>query len=233
MNNNQGKYKCPCCGYFTLDAFYGEYDICPVCFWEEDSLQFKNPIMDGGANQISLIQARINYKSMGVSEERLDEYVRPPLEEELHGIAYDSPKGWYDDANNVLYIRYYWPSSDGLVSYMDELNWRKECFLLKKEYPMHRKPLSFRETIRKLSTYEIKKALFQKCEESDIDYIRNISGYDYEQLQELSDNEMKGLWDELSKFADSGADKDADDIREKLKWWADPCWDVPEWMVEW
>ena len=30
------KYKCLCCGYQTLDT-RGEYDICPVCFWEDDA----------------------------------------------------------------------------------------------------------------------------------------------------------------------------------------------------
>src|SRR5579885_3179586 len=29
------KYSCPCCGYKTLDE-RGGYDICPVCFWEDD-----------------------------------------------------------------------------------------------------------------------------------------------------------------------------------------------------
>ena len=28
-------FKCPCCEYLTLDS-RGEYDICPVCFWEDD-----------------------------------------------------------------------------------------------------------------------------------------------------------------------------------------------------
>ncbi|EEW2168121.1 hypothetical protein PPV52_004650 [Escherichia coli O103] len=28
-------YKCPCCGYLTLPE-RGQYDICPVCQWEDD-----------------------------------------------------------------------------------------------------------------------------------------------------------------------------------------------------
>jgi len=28
-------YSCPCCGYLTLPE-RGAYDICPVCFWEDD-----------------------------------------------------------------------------------------------------------------------------------------------------------------------------------------------------
>ena len=29
------KYKCPCCGYYTLEDEEGHFDICPVCFWED------------------------------------------------------------------------------------------------------------------------------------------------------------------------------------------------------
>ena len=32
------KYKCPCCGYYTFDHVLDEsYDICPVCYWEDDA----------------------------------------------------------------------------------------------------------------------------------------------------------------------------------------------------
>ncbi|MDE7478291.1 MAG: hypothetical protein K2M91_10135, partial [Lachnospiraceae bacterium] len=30
------KYRCLCCGCKTLDS-RAEYDICPVCFWEDDA----------------------------------------------------------------------------------------------------------------------------------------------------------------------------------------------------
>lgn len=33
------KYKCPCCGYYTFDEKpNGNYDICEVCFWEDNKL---------------------------------------------------------------------------------------------------------------------------------------------------------------------------------------------------
>ncbi|MDX2622394.1 CPCC family cysteine-rich protein [Streptomyces sp. NPDC012486] len=50
-------YPCPCCGHRVLDAMPGSYEICPVCFWEDDGIQFRWPTMDGGANKISLIEA--------------------------------------------------------------------------------------------------------------------------------------------------------------------------------
>ncbi len=229
------KIKCPCCGYYTLDEFYDSYDICPVCFWEEDLLQLINPIEDGGANGCSLIRARLSFKRTGVSEERFAEDVRPPLQEELHGIDYESPRGEYDEANDVLYIRYYWPDANGLSSRMRELDWRYECSLPRKETDnrIRRKPITFRETIRKLSTYEIKKSMFRRLMDSDFTFIQDRMNLNKEQLQNLSDDEMNDFWKTLSRMADLEDNKDAHDLRAKLQWWAEPCWEVPKWMTEW
>lgn len=53
------KYPCPCCGYLTFDgALCGTFEICPVCYWEDDNIQNNDPTYDGGANGISLNIAR-------------------------------------------------------------------------------------------------------------------------------------------------------------------------------
>lgn len=80
------KYKCPCCGYYTfVKKPPGTYAICPVCYWEDDRVQYLNPEYAGGANTISLIQARKNYLEIGAcSKEHLD-FVRMPVEDELRG----------------------------------------------------------------------------------------------------------------------------------------------------
>ncbi|MCG7216462.1 CPCC family cysteine-rich protein [Paenibacillus mucilaginosus] len=53
----KGKYYCPCCGYKTLDYEPpGSHDICEICFWEDDMVQFNDPDYDGGANAESLRQ---------------------------------------------------------------------------------------------------------------------------------------------------------------------------------
>ena len=45
------RYPCPCCGYLTLgDEHRGGYEICPVCFWEDDGVQFHELDFVGGAN---------------------------------------------------------------------------------------------------------------------------------------------------------------------------------------
>jgi hypothetical protein len=78
------RYACPCCGYLTLDEPpSGTYEICPVCFWEDDGVQFRDLDYEGGANVVSLNQARATFRAIGVSEERFRENVRPPLPEEL------------------------------------------------------------------------------------------------------------------------------------------------------
>ena len=42
---------CPVCGLYDLKD---EYDICHVCFWENDLYQYNNPNSRGGANHLSL-----------------------------------------------------------------------------------------------------------------------------------------------------------------------------------
>jgi hypothetical protein len=74
-----GRFPCACCGYFTLpEAPSGTYFICPVCFWEDDPLQFDDSAYEGGANVISLDEARRNYAEFGASERRFLSLVRQP-----------------------------------------------------------------------------------------------------------------------------------------------------------
>ena len=48
-NNIFGKYKCPCCGFYTLkDKADNTFQICPVCYWEDDGVQFHDPNYQGG-----------------------------------------------------------------------------------------------------------------------------------------------------------------------------------------
>lgn len=49
--------KCPCCGKTQVD----EYDICEECKWENDPVQLSKPDFPGGANQMSLAEARKAY----------------------------------------------------------------------------------------------------------------------------------------------------------------------------
>ena len=62
-------HPCPCCGNHTI----GEpavYEICPVCFWEDDGQgDHDADLVWGGPNRdLSLAVARENYKRIGASD---------------------------------------------------------------------------------------------------------------------------------------------------------------------
>ncbi|KEQ12214.1 CPCC family cysteine-rich protein [Endozoicomonas numazuensis] len=85
---NSKRYQCSCCNYLTLSSNSdSSFDICPVCYWENDCIQNENPDYEGGANDISLNQAKENYKKYGASDKRFLTYVRPPSEEEISIIS--------------------------------------------------------------------------------------------------------------------------------------------------
>ncbi|MGN0553251.1 MAG: CPCC family cysteine-rich protein [Oscillospiraceae bacterium] len=63
------KYVCKCCGNAAMNSA-DEYDICPVCFWERDFYQEKNPDSSDGANKVSLNEAKRNYAEFGACEKR-------------------------------------------------------------------------------------------------------------------------------------------------------------------
>ena len=74
-----GKFTCPCCGFKTLDEQPpGTFDICAICFWEDDNVQFHDPDFSGGANEPSLRQAQANFRQFGACEQRFLKNVRQP-----------------------------------------------------------------------------------------------------------------------------------------------------------
>ena len=57
------KYKCPCCYLYTLSKEPpGTFVICRNCKWEEDYVQHHDPDYRGGANKMSLAEARKAYQ---------------------------------------------------------------------------------------------------------------------------------------------------------------------------
>jgi hypothetical protein len=69
-------YPCPCCGYLAFGGPPGSYEICKICFWEDDAVQLRFPDLAGGANAVSLVEAQRNYAAIGVSEARFRTHVR-------------------------------------------------------------------------------------------------------------------------------------------------------------
>lgn len=48
---------CPVCGKHQFE-YLDFYEVCPVCGWEDDGLQRDEPDYEGGANRMSLNQAK-------------------------------------------------------------------------------------------------------------------------------------------------------------------------------
>jgi RNAse (barnase) inhibitor barstar len=72
-------YTCPCCGYKTFENEPpGTDEICKICFWQDDGVQFGDPHYAGGANRVSLIEAQINFIDFGACEKEMLKYVRKP-----------------------------------------------------------------------------------------------------------------------------------------------------------
>lgn len=73
------KYACPCCGYNTLDEQPpGTFGLCPICYWEDDNVQFHDPDYEGGANHVSLHQAQENFRAFGAESRASLPFVRTP-----------------------------------------------------------------------------------------------------------------------------------------------------------
>ena len=96
-----GKFACPCCGCRTLNE-RGAYDICPVCFWEDDAyivvkdgvisgIRFDSEVCDddlldgpsGAHHGLTLREGRDNYRRLGACEESMRMHVRKPRRSEL------------------------------------------------------------------------------------------------------------------------------------------------------
>jgi hypothetical protein len=118
------QYPCPCCGHVVFDEPPGSYDICKVCFWEDDIVQLRWPDR-GGANRPSLIEAQHNVRTVGAVEERLVQYVLPagpsepvdpawrpfdPDRDEIeeHRSGFDYGMTYSDDRTTY----YYWIEAD-------------------------------------------------------------------------------------------------------------------------
>ncbi|MBC5635305.1 hypothetical protein H8S33_00570 [Ornithinibacillus sp. BX22] len=77
------KYTCPCCGYKTLvEEPPGTFDICEICFWEDDDYQYEF-VDDTGANDVSFREAQQNFIAFGAVNQRCLEFVRPPKKTDM------------------------------------------------------------------------------------------------------------------------------------------------------
>ncbi|MEZ6004896.1 MAG: CPCC family cysteine-rich protein [Planctomycetota bacterium] len=76
-------HQCPCCDFFSLAARFS-YEICPVCYWEDDGQDLDRAHEVSGPNHITLAQARRNFENMGASDPSAVRLVVAP--EERRGL---------------------------------------------------------------------------------------------------------------------------------------------------
>jgi hypothetical protein len=65
----------------VFGAAPGSHEICPVCFWEDDDAQLRDPTI-AGANAVTLADAQRNVAELGACEARVAGFVRPPAADE-------------------------------------------------------------------------------------------------------------------------------------------------------
>jgi hypothetical protein len=86
---------CPCCGYRTLPADQpGSYEVCPVCDWIDDPVQFHNTGYVSDTNHVSLSDARRNFERHGACVPAAAEDTRHPRHDEIR-----DPNWPYEDAD--------------------------------------------------------------------------------------------------------------------------------------
>ena len=78
-----GPYRCPCCHFLTLPE-RGGYDICQVCFWEDDGQDDDDAdqVRGGPNGSLSLTTARSNFLRIGAWSEESVNNVRAPRPDE-------------------------------------------------------------------------------------------------------------------------------------------------------
>lgn len=74
-------YECPCCGLPSLEEPPGCFDVCQICFWEDDGQSDADADRpnDGPNGDYTLTNARVNFRD--------------------HGHMYDAGKGIPDAEN--------------------------------------------------------------------------------------------------------------------------------------
>lgn len=66
------KLKCPCCDFYSLYN-WSEYEVCPICYWEDDGSKDNNY---SSANKSTLKEYRVNFFEKNNFEDLEKKYIR-------------------------------------------------------------------------------------------------------------------------------------------------------------
>lgn len=79
----QRRFRCPCCLYLTLTRRH-DYEICEVCFWEDDGTE--DPAWElersGPNHGLTLAEGQANYARLNACSLQIRIHVRPPTIDE-------------------------------------------------------------------------------------------------------------------------------------------------------
>lgn len=106
----------------------GSYEICPVCFWEDDGVQFRWPTMDGGANRVSLVEAQQNYREFGACDEHGRHFARPAATDEPLDPAWrpiDRSRDSFEDWHAAERVP--WPEDRSVLCWWLPTFWRRDA----------------------------------------------------------------------------------------------------------
>lgn len=108
----ESREACPCCGLRMLST-RGDYEICRVCWWEDDGQDGRDAdVIRGGPNYgLSLTQGRANVILYGISD---------PAREDLRAVQ--------DPANKYERGRVFVMSADGTTVQEPEAGWSSGAF---------------------------------------------------------------------------------------------------------
>ena len=91
------KHRCPVCGRHDF-LEYGAYEICPVCGWEDDRAQDEDHNYAGGANPLSVNEARMEYYLLN----RKDAAQEVKGCKEAYGLTVRIIRGRYEDIRRTI-----------------------------------------------------------------------------------------------------------------------------------
>jgi hypothetical protein len=108
-------FTCPACGFLVFDEPPGSYAICHICGWEDDHVQLRFPLLQGGANTESLVEHQINVlMQIPVDITEYQGYLRDPDWRPLGEIDVQSNEGLPETGHDYFHAAkedsssYYW-----------------------------------------------------------------------------------------------------------------------------
>ncbi|OYD06598.1 CPCC family cysteine-rich protein [Paludifilum halophilum] len=69
-------FPCPCCKYQTF-LERGQYEVCPVCFWEDDGSN--EPTRYSSVNQMTLGDGQVHFKEYGAVSKKSLQFIKPDV----------------------------------------------------------------------------------------------------------------------------------------------------------